>query len=230
MWPKEGSNRSISRSKHEVKRSTIYNWLKAFRTAGLPALVNRDRSDRGEPRAFNQPALEFIMRAALPKPGEDGNLSVREIYRLYAEERAWRESRAGKKVGGSHSEKYARFLAEDGCLRPDTRLPAASYATFRRWFKRLPAVVRVMSREGNEAYANTQEILSFRNLTALQPMDYVVMDHRQLDLFLPHRTGAAARMEAGAHMVDGCNRHAHTQMAGVGHRSRAPAAIPLRAC
>jgi hypothetical protein len=34
-----------------------------------------------------------------------------------------------------------------------------------------------------EAYANTQEIFSFRDLTALKPLQYVVMDHRQLDLF-----------------------------------------------
>ena len=53
----------------------------------------------------------------------------------------------------------------------------------RRHFYRIPEVVRVLARSGQEAFSNTQEIISFRDLRALQPLDYVVMDHRCLDLF-----------------------------------------------
>jgi transposase InsO family protein len=168
---------------HGVKGRTIYHWLKAFQEGGLPALVSRDRRDKGRPRAFNPAALDFILAASLPRQGVYGALSVREIHRVYEEERAWRASHAGKTLGEFELRKYARYLDRDGKLRPDAQLPAASYETFRVWFNKIPDVVKVMARKGEEAYSNTQEIISFRNLSEVQPMDYLVMDHRVLDLF-----------------------------------------------
>ena len=44
-------------------------------------------------------------------------------------------------------------------------------------------MVRTLARDGNEAYRNTQEIISHRDIAAVAPMDYVVMDHRRLDIF-----------------------------------------------
>ena len=40
-----------------------------------------------------------------------------------------------------------------------------------------------MARRGEEAFSNTQELISFRDLAALSPLDYAVMDHRRLDVF-----------------------------------------------
>ncbi len=169
--------------KHGVKRSTVYHWLKAFENGGLPALVNKDRADKGKPRSFNNSALEFILAAAMPLRGSYGMLSVREIFRAYGEERIWREAHVGKRLSETESGKYARYLDADDKLSEDARLPEASYPTFNRWYARIPTSVKVMARKGTEAFANTQEILSFRNLTELSPLDYVVMDHRQLDIF-----------------------------------------------
>lgn len=179
---------------HNVKRSTIYNWLKAFNAGGLPALVNKDRNDKGISRSFKKAAMEFFLAAAMPKHGEYGALSVREIYRVYNEERVWRDAHVGKRLSQLQAEKYARYLDEDRRLKAEARLSEASYATFVRWFNRIPATIRVMSRNGGEDYSKTQEILSFRSLSTLKPLDYVVMDHRQLDLFclVPARDGGHA--------------------------------------
>ena len=170
-------------ARHEVKRSTIYSWLSAFQNGGVPALVNKDRSDRGKPRSLNNAALEFLLTATMPLRGSYGLLSLKEIFRAYGEEREWRAKRIGKRLSEPEARKYARYLDEDGCLSPDASLPGASYATFNRWSRRIPSTLRVHARGGEKAFADTQEIISSRDLTALSPLDYVVMDHRRLDLF-----------------------------------------------
>lgn len=178
--------------KHGVPRSTIYSWCKSFKDGeGLPALVNKDRVDKGKPRSLNMAALEFILAAAAPRKGVTGIWSVKEIFRAYVEESAWRARHLGKRLAEPRAQEYLRYLDEYGKLSPGAMLPQASYATFVRWFDRIPEMYKVMARSGNEAFANTQEILSFRNLTELLPLDYVVMDHRLLDLFclLPQRDG-----------------------------------------
>lgn len=168
---------------HGVRRSSLYKWLKEFDRGGLAALVKKDRTDKGKPRSFNQAAIEFLLAATMPRRGEYGRLSVREIYRLYTEERAWRDAHAGKQLPKHEAEKYVRYLAEGDRLSESARLPEASYATFHRWYERIPSAVKVMARKGADVFSSTQDILSFRDIAAIQPMDYVVMDHRQLDLF-----------------------------------------------
>jgi hypothetical protein len=51
-----------------------------------------------------------------------------------------------------------------------------------------------MGRQGDEAYRNG-ELISFRDLAAPWPLDYVVMDHRVLDIFclIPKREGGKCR-------------------------------------
>ncbi|HEX4311920.1 MAG TPA: hypothetical protein VHZ25_17955 [Acidobacteriaceae bacterium] len=178
---------------HKTKRRTIYNWLAAWSEGGLPALVPKDRSDKGKPKSLNAAALEFLIAAAFPKHGAYGKLTVRDIFRAYGEERIWRAKNAGAKLGDFDRAKYARYSTTDGCLAPIAQLPLASYSTFRNWFERIPEIAKTMAREGDEAFHNTQEIISFRNLTDIQPLDYVVMDHRRLDLFclVPDRAGTS---------------------------------------
>ncbi|MDE2097828.1 MAG: hypothetical protein KGL39_11315 [Patescibacteria group bacterium] len=176
---------------HQVKQRTVYHWLKLFKEGGLPALVTKDRADKGIPRVLNNAALDFLLAAALPKKGSYGTLSVAEIFRAYQEERAWRSAHAGCPLGEFDIKKYARYLDGFGRLKPDAQLPDASPETFRNWFHRIPEVVRVMAREGEEAFHNTQEVLSFRALTEIRPLDYVVMDHRRLDFFCMLRDGRA---------------------------------------
>ena len=174
---------------HKTAARTIYHWMQAWKAGGLPALVTRDRADKGRPRVFNQAALDFILAAALPRAGSYGALSVREIHRAYEEERAWRASHAAARLGEFELRKYTRYLDGSGKLRPEAQLPGAAYETFRTWFAKIPEVVRVMAREGEEAFSNTQEIVSFRDLASINPLDYVVMDHRRLDLFCLVRAG-----------------------------------------
>jgi transposase InsO family protein len=195
MWAQHGGKKlavvAFLAAQHKTAARTIYHWLKAFRDTGLPGLVIKDRADKGRPRALNGPALEFLRAAAFPLKGSYGELSVAEIFRAYAEESAWRQAHVGMRMGEFEVRKYARYLDETGRLSAAALLPPASYETFRAWFGRIPEVTRVMARDGVEAYSNQEEVISFRNLTAIQPLDYVVMDHRRLDLFclIPVRGG-----------------------------------------
>ncbi len=174
---------------HQTAPRTIYHWLKAWNNGGLPSLASKVRTDKGRPRSFNSASLDFILAAALPKRGGYGTLSVREIYRAYEEERAWRTSHARARLREFELRKYSRYLIDDDRLHDDAQLPAASYETFRAWVAKIPEVVKVMAREGEEAFHNTQEIISFRALADIKPLDYVVMDHRRLDLFCLVKAG-----------------------------------------
>ena len=177
-------------SQHGTKRRTLYEWLHRWQQSGIAGLVRRDRRDKGQPRQLNSAAMDFLLAAALPNQGSYGELSVAEIYRAYQEERAWRAAHAGKVLGEFGEGKYFRYLDGSGRLAARAQLPPASYETMRSWFNRIPEVVKVLGREGQEAFSNTQEVISFRNLAVIQPLDYVVMDHRRLDIFcLLHERG-----------------------------------------
>ena len=169
---------------HKTARRTIYAWLAAWKQGGLPALVPKDRADKGIPKSFNTAALEFILACAFPKHGAYGKLTVRDIFRAYADERLWRAARIGTELTDDFDrQKYRRYMTTDGCLTAAAALPEASYSTFKNWFNRIPEIAKVMAREGDEAFHNSQEIISFRDLTAVKPLDYLVMDHRRLDFF-----------------------------------------------
>ena len=167
----------------KTRPRTLYNWLEAWKRNGLPGLVSRDRNDKGKPRSLNAAALDWLVASALPRKGVYGVLSVAEIYRAYNEERGWRAAHTGRAMGEFERDKYARYLDEDYQLRPEAQLPEVSYETLRTWFENLPELVKVMAREGGEAFRNSQEVLSFRDIGATMPLDWVVMDHRVLDIF-----------------------------------------------
>ena len=181
--PSKGARIEWLAKQHQVKSRTIYHWLQAFKRGGLPALVSKDRCDKGKPKAFNQAALELLLKLSMPQKGAYGVLSVSEIFRAYEEERAWRDAHAGEVMPDFEASKYARYLDEDGRLRDSALLPEACYETFRSWFNRIPELVRTLSREGVEAFHNSQELISYRDIGAIEPLDFVVMDHRVLDLF-----------------------------------------------
>jgi len=197
LWRECGSRNAVMArlaEKHQVAARTLYRWARGFEIGGLPALVTRARADKGQPRALNGAALDFLLAAALPRRGAYGELTAAEIYRAYGEERAWRAAHAGEVMGEFERRKYARYLDEAGRLKAEAQLPAAAYRTFSEWFGRIPQVVRVMARQGEAIYAATQEIISFRNLAEVQPLDYLVMDHRRLDFFCLVRAGQAWRL------------------------------------
>lgn len=144
---------------HQAGKRSIYRWLERYRDAGYPALADRARKDKGHTRALTPAALGFLW-SALKRDGA-ADISVAEIWRVYEETRAWRKR---------HPE-------------AGPQLPETSYSTIRAWWKRnVPEMVRVMAFEGAAEFANTQEILSHRDIPRIQPLEYVVMDHRMLDI------------------------------------------------
>jgi hypothetical protein len=171
--------------KHKLGERTIYRWLKAFKQSGIPGLVSRDRADKGIPKALNTAALDWLVTAAAPKQGAYGEYTVAELHRAY------RNAHIGKRLGEFEQRKYARYLDADGRLSRAAAFEPVAYETVRTWYERLPDIVKVMARDGQEAYANTQEIISYRDLTSIKPLDYVVMDHRRLDLFCLIPCGSA---------------------------------------
>ncbi len=188
-WSKAAVHEFLAKQ-HKVGVRSVYRWHTAFRTGGLPALVAKDRCDKGKPKKFGQADLELITRAALPEKGTSGLLTVADIYRHHTEEREWRDDHVGKRLDSFARAKYARYIDEDGKLRESARLTKATYETFRVWFNRIPEAVKLLARDGEEAFRNQAEMLSHRAYD-MQPLDYLVMDHRRLDVFclFPARGG-----------------------------------------
>jgi transposase InsO family protein len=172
-----------SRPGRAITVRTIYRWLLAWREGGLPALVRKDRADKGLPKRLTDAARDLLLSVAMPRRGAYGALRVAEMWRVYEEERAWRRAHAGRAMGEFEQDKYAQYLDEEHKLTAEAQLPQISYETFRVWFNRIPDMVKDLARSGNEAYRNRQEIISHRDIAAVEPMDYVVMDHRRLDVF-----------------------------------------------
>jgi len=169
---------------------TLWRKLKAWQERQIVGLTRRIRADRGTSRALTEAAREFILGAVLPKPGSYGELSTKDIFREYEEERRWRFDHAGERLVPAGRARYRRYVGPDGCLLPAAQLPEASYATFCRQVAQIPELIKTMARRGEEAYRNA-ELITYRDLASLQPLDYVVMDHRVLDIFclIPQRRG-----------------------------------------
>jgi len=153
---------------HKTPARTLYRWMQQWQARKLAGLVNRDRSDRGQSRVLTPAAQQYIAAALLPAPADPRNgkpgrseMSIREVYRAYEEERAWRES------------------------HPDAGEPLsqASYESFRIWAAKIPRVVRDVAARGDQDYFNRHALVTWRDLEALDPLEYIVMDHRLADFF-----------------------------------------------
>ena len=56
---------------HKVKTRTLYRWLQAWKAGGYPALVRKDRADKGSTPRMNEAARELLIKLGLPlKPAE----------------------------------------------------------------------------------------------------------------------------------------------------------------
>lgn len=172
---------------HQKGVRTIYRLLDAYQKGGITALTRKGRSDKGRSRALNTASTNFIIGAALPKPGSYGELSNQDVWRLHEEERRWREEHATKPLSKADQARYAGYVGPDGRFLPSAQLAKASYATFCRQIGRIPDLVKVMARKGEDAYRN-RELISFRDFD-MEPLSYVVMDHRVLDIFCLARDG-----------------------------------------
>jgi transposase InsO family protein len=198
LWSQHGGRKAklVERTaqQHGISPSTVYRWLKDWDEAQLWGLVPKTRSDKGNPSRLNAAAINFIVAAAHPRQGVYGSLSAREIHRLYCEEKDWRAAHREKPLNRLELQRYAAYLDENDRLSEAAQLPAVSYETVRCWFNRIPEVTKTLAREGVEAFANTQEIISYRAIADIQPLDYLVLDHRMLDLFCMARTRGGWRL------------------------------------
>jgi hypothetical protein len=175
----------------KICAKTVFNWEQAYKTGGMQGLARRVRHDAGIRKNLTKADEEQILALSIPKPGVFGALTGEETYRAFREERAWREARIGKVLTGVDAQKYARYLDAEGRLVEWARLSDFSARTLRRYIAEIPEAVRTMSRDGEEKYRNTQEIISHRAISAVDPLEYVVADHRILDVFcrIPVRGG-----------------------------------------
>lgn len=165
-----------------ISPRTIYRLHKAWKSQGIIGMARKLRADRGKSRIFNNAALEFLLSAYLPKEGSYGELSVKDVYRVYEEELRFRAEHSANPVCPGDREKYRRYLDAEGRFVSAAQFPEASYRTFCREVYRIPELLKKMARGGDEAYRNG-ELISFRDLAAPLPLDIVVMDHRVLDIF-----------------------------------------------
>jgi transposase InsO family protein len=169
---------------------TLRRKLERWEEKAINGLTRKIRGDKGIPRALNAAGRELIISSFLPKARSHGELSVRDIFREYEEERRWRANQAGKLLCATDRVRYARYVGADGRLLSSAQLPKASYPTFCRQVAQIPELIKTMARQGEKAYRNG-ELISYRDLAHVQPLDYVVMDHRVLDIFclIPERRG-----------------------------------------
>jgi hypothetical protein len=102
---------------------TLWRKLKAWQGQQIIGLTRKIRVDKGMSRALSDAAREFILGAVLPKPGSYGELSTKDIFRMYEEERRWRSDHAGEQLVPADRARYRRYVGSDGCLLPAGQLP-----------------------------------------------------------------------------------------------------------
>jgi transposase InsO family protein len=185
------AGQATAAEKHKVSVRTIRRWIERWRMGGLPGLVRKDRADKGGSKVMTASARALLLKLSLPQKGVYGILRVADMWRVYEEERVWRDAHVTRPMGEFERDKYAEYIDTEGRLAPAAQLPAVAYRTFCTWFQRIPEMIRTLGREGEDAYRDSQEILSHRDYLSLEPMEYVVMDHRVLDLFCMVRDGRA---------------------------------------
>jgi hypothetical protein len=181
-FPRKGELLQHLAGEHQVSTRTLYRRLQRWGTGGITGLTRKARADKGSSRALNTASVNFVIAAVLPKAGVYGEYSNADVWRLHEEERRWRQEHASKRLSEADRIRYAGYLDAEGRFLPSAQLSKASYATFRRQIAKIPELVKLMARKGNEGYRNA-ELISFRDFTSIQPLDYVVMDHRVLDIF-----------------------------------------------
>ena len=194
---------------HGVSPRTIHNWVQRYLGTdldayegirGLTALVDNDRKDKNQPRLMNHTAFDLLLHLMHPEERRSGQLTIAKAWKTYNEERLWRLENQGKVVLGDEDvERLAKYLTEENILCAEAQLPKVSYWTFRAWWRNLPAAGIRLGRRGLESFLNTDVQVSYRNYLKLDPLEFVVMDHRQLDLTcqVPERRGRGREWKLG---------------------------------
>ena len=203
LWTQYGGKRTRVRNElakqHGVSARTVHNWAQRYLgkyqdaykgMRGLTALVDRDRADKSRPRLMNDTALDLLLHLAFPEERRAGQLTISKAWEAYNEERHFRDEylRPTPEPADDRARLEA-YTDSRGHLLKKARLPEVSYWTFRQWWRNLPAAGLRLGRKGPDAFLNHEASVSYRNYLKLKPLEFVVMDHRQLDLtcLLPER-------------------------------------------
>jgi hypothetical protein len=156
---------------------TIFNWIRAYRDGGLPALADRRRSDKGRSRFFS----------AYPKA------AWLAAY-LFLDERA--------SVRVAHE-----AIVRDLQLLEIPAEDAPAYETVRAWLKQMPAALTVYARQGRKVYRERMAAYLRRGYTDVWANQAWVGDHMihdvecANDLFEDIEWGAPIRIRLSA-MLD----------------------------
>lgn len=213
IWEQAGGNRGevvrLLAKLHERSVRTIYDWLSRWEgkkdpsRRGLVALVDPPRKDKGKSRVMTPAARDFLVKVLAPLEGSNGygEYSLRQAYEIYREEAELRGRWIGRQLEAKSTgleacatglaTRLASYIDEDGRLSEEAALGECSYSTFRRWARQIPAAALKLARNGRDKYDASELAYSYRDYSKLLPLDWVVMDHRQLDIFclLPQRGG-----------------------------------------
>ena len=148
-----------------ISSSTLYNWLRAYKNGGRPALADKIRSDKNTSRFFEQyPKAKWL--AAYLHCGDP-------------EFRQSDESRfAGQSVRACH-EAILRNL--DTLEIPPEDAP--SYETVRAWLKQLPAALEIYARKGKKAYEDRMSPFLRRKYVDVFANELWVGDHAIDDIY-----------------------------------------------
>jgi hypothetical protein len=138
-----------------VSRVTIWRWLDRFDKGGVAALADRPRKDKGQSRFFEEhpTGAAYLQKKFLGTNDEDG-LSMEMSWEVLC--RDWRR------------------IGEKG-LTP-------CYDTARNYLNALPKPMKVLSREGKQAYWSKCSPFVQRGKVAV--MDWWISDHRVFDVMV----------------------------------------------
>ena len=160
-----------------ISTSTLYNWLRAYKDGGRPALADRQRSDKGTSRFFQEHRKAAWLAAYLYL---DERMSVRVAHEA--------------------------ILRDLPLLEVDPG-DAPSYETVRAFLKSMPAALTVYARQGKKAYRERMAAYLRRGYTDVFSNQILVGDHMihdvecANDLFDNVEWGAPIRIRLSA-MID----------------------------
>ena len=147
-----------------IPERTLWRWISDYRQRGYNALAGKKRRDAGERRALTPEAIAWL-RDSIREDGT-AQLSAAELHRAYCEHVRWTKHR----------------LARGESAGP--LFPPVSRRTIYDWYsKDTSRSAKRLAQLGLKAFSDTEEPVSYRDYDSIGLLEYVVMDHRMLDIW-----------------------------------------------
>jgi hypothetical protein len=165
---------------------TVYGWVERFHgdtrgkyagLSGIVALADRSRADKGCGRV-NPAGQSYIRRLVL----DGSHATQRGLHRRYEAHRLWCEKNAGFRIFDPRAQDEIREWLDDELRLSREAIPTKlCYDTFRRYADAIPRGQVDLARGEHDKHKNTQVPFIYRRYE-MDPMEFVVMDHRQADV------------------------------------------------